>query len=134
MSDFLSVTLDIMNSVRLAHSITASVSRLAASAGAGTKTADNHARAILRDLQIARIASDILRLAADDELSLWDTVEGKDTDAAYEGAKLKDSPEKLEASLKLVKRKIDTFIDSLSGGSGSDGDSSDVVTSAPAFR
>lgn len=122
-----------MNPVRLAHSIESSVTRLATES-TSAKVANAHARAILRDLHAARIAADILRLAADEELSLWDTVEGKDTDAAYEGAKLKDSPEKLEAALKLMKRKIDTFIDSLKGTSAPEADDSDVFTSAPAFR
>lgn len=126
-----------MISSRFAASIESSVNRLAAAAEKSPKEANRHARAMLRDIQMVKIASEILRVAEEEEmeLSYWDTVEGDDVLVTVDEAKLKEDPAKLEPALKLVKRKIDTFIKSLSEGpQSSDSDDSDVFTSAPSFR
>ena len=126
-----------MITARFAASIEASVSRLILASKTSPENADRHARAMLRDIRMVKIAAEIIRVAEEEEmeLSLWDTVEGDDVSAAFEEAKLKDDPAKLESSLKLVKRKIDTFVTSLTDGpQGGGDDDSDVFTSAPSFR
>ncbi len=84
-----------------------------------------------------RIAAEIVRLALDEidvTTDLWGGQEGEDVDAAYEWSKKQTEEEKLESSLKLLKRKVDTFIQELTRGSDDKkpgSDDSGVVTSAP---
>lgn len=121
---------------RFASSVASSVARVEAASRVSVAQANRQAAALLRDIQLVKVANEMIRLAEEEmELSLWDTVEGEDVDAAMGTAKQKEDPEKLESALKLVKRKIDTFIKSLSEGpQHTDMDDDDVFTSAPSFR
>lgn len=82
-----------------------------------------------------RIAAEMVRLAQEEiEVSMWDTEEGKDVDFAYGEAHREDKPEKLEPKLKLLKRRIDNFIEEIvrpPGEKKPEHDESEVYTSAP---
>lgn len=133
---FSSVSVFRMITSHFASSVESSVAQLEAAAHVSKSHANRQAAAILRDILLMKVANEMIRVAEEEmELSLWDTVEGDDVNAAMDTAKRKDDPEKLESALKLVKRKIDNFIKFLSEGpQQSDDDESDVFTSAPSFR
>ena len=81
--------------------------------------------AMTHEARIQRIASEIFRLALEEvEVGLWDTEEGKDVGLAIELAQKKQEAEDIEAALKLVKRKIDAFLQFLTKQGDEGGDQS----------
>jgi len=85
------------------------------------------------DVAARKIASAMVRVALEElEVSLWDSDDGTAVDDAYKAAKGKEEAEDLESALKLLRRKVDRFIQEIAHPSPeSGGHDSDVFTSAP---
>lgn len=82
-----------------------------------------------------RIASEMFKTALEElEVSFWDSDEGTAVDDAYKAARKQEEADALEASLKLLRRKVDRFISEIQSPSQEEFDDSDVVTSAPPIR
>ena len=94
------------------------------------------ASSITRQDRVARIASEMLRIAQDDiELGPWDSEEGKEVERAYEQARKEPKPDILVHTLKSLGREVMDMINELKRDPKSakpqKHDDSDVVTSAP---
>lgn len=94
------------------------------------------AASVSRETRVRRIASELIRLAAEDlEVSLWDMDEANDVKSAWKAAQgVTEDPSKLAIALKSLKGDVDTYIDELTRSPGDlrqeEGDE-DVFTSAP---
>lgn len=84
------------------------------------------------DFAAKKIAAAMVRVALEEvDVSLWTSDDGTAVDAAYDAAKKEEDAEPLEAALKLLRRKVDRFINEIRNPSSEHGDDSGIVTSAP---
>lgn len=84
------------------------------------------------DVAAKKIATAMVRVALEEvDVSLWTSDDGTAVDAAYNEAKKQEEAEPLETALKLLRRKVDRFINEIRNPSSEHGDDSGVVTSAP---